>query len=96
MESGNYDIEESNNKGKRPIHVAADMDNVEAVELLIHHGANVLSQQGCFFGLTAVHIAAAREAINVLNYLLTWSKEQGSLQSLTRVCFFQTNGIHSF
>ncbi|GAU89726.1 hypothetical protein RvY_02240 [Ramazzottius varieornatus] len=82
LENSECSVEEVNDKGKRLLHVAAEIDNVDAVKLLIQHRANVLAKQKCFFGLSAVHIAASHGSVGVLEHLLTWSAEQGSTYQL--------------
>ncbi|XP_055356808.1 transient receptor potential cation channel subfamily A member 1-like isoform X2 [Paramacrobiotus metropolitanus] len=57
-------------KGERPIHVAAEFDNLSAFKFLRQHHADLHSKQTDFHWLQAVHIAAATGSYNVLRYLL--------------------------
>ncbi|KAL1510866.1 hypothetical protein AB1Y20_005698 [Prymnesium parvum] len=52
-----------------PIQVAAGFTQPEVVKVLLENGANAQLQDAC--GLTAVHVAAAKENLEVLQLLLS-------------------------
>ncbi|OQV14234.1 putative Transient receptor potential cation channel subfamily A member 1 [Hypsibius exemplaris] len=56
-------------KGERPLHVAAEVDNVEASKILIRYGSNPHGRQLEYYGLQPVQVAASKGAIKVLTYL---------------------------
>ena len=57
--------------GRRPLHIAAEVNNLLAATLLIKRRADSLAPQNSFHGLTPVHVAAEYGSLDVLSFLLT-------------------------
>jgi ankyrin repeat protein len=62
-------IESKNKSGSTPLHCSARSGNVEAVELLIKHGANIEEVTG-IDGMTPLHLAAYANRTKVVEILL--------------------------
>lgn len=57
--------------GRRPLHIAAEVNNLTAATLLIKRRADPLAMQNSFYGLTPIHVAAEYGSLEVLTFLLT-------------------------
>ncbi|GAU99693.1 hypothetical protein RvY_10654 [Ramazzottius varieornatus] len=57
--------------GRRPLHIAAEVNNLTAATLLIKRRADPLATQNSFYGLTPIHVAAEYGSLEVLTFLLT-------------------------
>ncbi|GAU90071.1 hypothetical protein RvY_02543 [Ramazzottius varieornatus] len=64
------DCRGSERRGETPLHVAAEVNNLDALKILLAHGANPLIRQTDYQGLQVVHVAAACAAYEVLKYMV--------------------------
>ena len=66
------DVNEVNNEGKTPAHVACENDQIKVLEILFNYGANVSVQDA--YGWTSIHVCAMNQANKCLTFLLRHSK----------------------
>lgn len=66
-------IDRRDHTGRTPLHLAAQCSTLEILECLIDHGARIVAR--LVDGMTALHIAAARGSVEMVNTLLEQSEE---------------------
>lgn len=66
-------IDRRDHTGRTPLHLAAQCSTPEILECLIDHGARIVAR--LVDGMTALHIAAARGSVEMVNTLLEQSEE---------------------
>ena len=73
-------------KGARPIHTAALMGNIEAIEKLLNLGVNIEAQDE--EGLTPIFYAAQSKSIETLNYLINKGADVFHVEKQGRSLFY--------
>ena len=66
-------VDRRDHTGRTPLHIAAQCSTPEILECLVDHGARIVAR--LVDGMTALHIAAARGSVEMVNTLLEQSEE---------------------
>lgn len=72
-EENSESIDRRDHTGRSPLHIAAQCSTPEILECLVDHGARIVAR--LVDGMTALHIAAARGSVEMVNTLLEQSEE---------------------
>ena len=86
------DVQRPDDKGRRPLHIAATYGHLPAVELLLNNGANLYSLDD--FGRTATKAAAFHNKAACCRYLDTLSV-RWEIQNRDYVMKQQRRALHS-
>ncbi|OQV13353.1 Transient receptor potential cation channel subfamily A member 1 [Hypsibius exemplaris] len=78
----NNGVDIPGDNGETPLHLACVLNDLEAVKILLAHGANPDRRRKCFHNLHPVHLAAAAGAIDVLTFFVEeWPRENNRKSS---------------